>query len=764
MMVRVIIPSSYAHPKPIKARYYSDDISPCPPHIDENNREGIIDIEDLQPIFNSNYYCKSKIKLEAEETMVFNISTLEDVRKSRSPQMVSPLTFVHDRMTTNYRGNITQTLHPYTQSTGYLQIVQTEFEHIRRLTMSYKRHSCGGNFGTPNGFKAKQPEVNDINYGAIMCLWSLSKPFYAGRSDSEYRLVGNFTFSDSCDREFIMIKERRWLGDAVKKLCRDNAETLDDYIVKNSLTYISYQSENYNPQKTQFSIETKESIVCGTENKVALSTVTVQVNKETYRNNEECSWIFYTLPGYYLQVIFFGRFFIEASTNCTKDYLEVQHEEDGLWISDGRYCGRENPPMYNASSTRVQVIFRTNENFTAGGFSFFLRHHCSVTFNVTTSVQTIVSPNIMGYRNQRLHCEYTFVASESDKLINVRTRYGPGTPFYGGVTSVGSANCRNGFTTFKRDAFGTEKAGEQHCESEFEERAYGYLRLVYHSFSMIRYTIEYSLDTCGGNITESSSTIRPLKHESPNQYADNMNCIWYVTAPPDHSIAVRFKYFDTEAKYDHVSIYSGNVIQSAKRVQMLTGNLTDNPPLVLVDHNQAVINSISDASNSAKGFEAQIVFISNCNERISLTEGNSPAHVARNFKLQPGEENMCLYRLSAPEGYRIRLDIKQLQINNETSRCSQSARECSKGVCNTVEILDSVAMSQASMGQFCTGTNITLISSYEDAVMKFSATKSGQYSFEIVLTLEKSVCGPMTEYTLEKLEVRLLFKYYPYEE
>uniref|UniRef100_A0A1I8NQJ8 CUB domain-containing protein n=1 Tax=Stomoxys calcitrans TaxID=35570 RepID=A0A1I8NQJ8_STOCA len=669
----------------------------------------------------------------------------EHVASSKTTHPV--LVFAAGAITVNYRQNLTQVLQPSNQEIGYYLIAQSEYERIRRLTMSYRLHKCGGHM-LVDRLNTAHPKETDLNYGAIMCVWTLSNPPYLGGGGSEHRLFGNFSFSEGCDREFVLIRERRWDAEPTKKICKDNQDEFDSFVVKSSLTFIVYQAENYSSQKTNFFMRTRKTLLCGSETSVTNFLSAVQVDFAHYENNQECSWVFYTEQGKYLQITFYNRFFIEASENCTKDYLEVQNYVDGLWIPGQRFCGRELPPAYNSTTHRLRLVFRTNEAVRGDGFTLNVRSQCSVTLNVTSELRTIESPYSSGMGATRLRCDYVFKSNEIGKLISVRAIYNQefSPPLQSG--------CMFGFTPYKLNATGQEQAVKTHCETNFEERAYYYLKLSYVAYSAARYTIEYGLDSCGGNISTTATIIRPLKHESStNGYAENMNCVWYVTAPDDRSIAVQFKYFDTEKDFDHVSIYAGHSIEQDKLVQQLSGNLTDRPPTLLVESNLAVINAISDVSNSAKGFQAMVVFLPNCNERISLTEGNSPLNLARTFKLSTGgEQYICHYRLNAPKGYRVGVNVKKIQLNHDLVNCHNSNHSCARGLCNSVEIFDSLAMGQLSMGKFCQTANLSMVSSYEDAMVKFVAKKAGQLSFEILLTLEKSACGPTTEFQLNDKE------------
>ncbi|XP_075163375.1 cubilin homolog [Haematobia irritans] len=751
MSVKILVPPSDVQFKTIRARYTSNIESPCPSPINEENRAGLIDINDQQEVFNTNYNCHTKIKFNSGSTLVFNITTLEYWHVNQSRITHSVLVFRDGTITTSYRENLTNVLQPLNQEAGDYRLVQSQHEHIKRLTMTYRIHKCGGHSVVyTDKFTVQQPEVTDVNYGAIMCVWSLTKPPFLGGSASEYRLSGNFSFSDNCDREFVIIKERRWAADSVIKICKDNQEAFEGYTLKSHLTYIVYQAQNYGSGATKFSMVNRKTLQCGSESLVSFFQTVVQVDAAHYVNNIDCSWIFYTKPGNYLQVNFYNRFFIEHSANCTKDYLEIQYDEDGIWIPGPRYCGRELPLPYNATSQRLRLTFHTDGSVKGDGFTLNIRSHCTVVLNVTSEVQKVESPTPLGFGGRRLQCNYIFRSNDSTKLINVRTIHD--LPNY--------VTCSHGFTVYKRNEEGVEQPDEKKCARDFEERAYKYLRLSYDSYSSTKYTIEYSLETCGGNITTSRTSIRPQKHESPqNGYADDMNCVWYVTAPADRSIAIEFKYFDTETDFDYVSIYSGRSIEAEKLVEKLTGDLSENPPMVLVDRNEAVINAISDISNTAKGFQAQVLFLPNCNERTFIAEDSSPLNLVRSFTLSPGgDQYICLYSLSAPQGYRIGVNVRKIQMNSNLVQCGNTNASCSSDSCNTLEIFDSMAVGQVPMGKFCQTTNSSLVSSYQDATVKLVAKQPGQVSFEIVLSLEKSYCGSNTQFNLnDKANMTLVF-------
>ncbi|KAM7358205.1 cubilin 2 [Cochliomyia hominivorax] len=746
MYLRIVIPKSDVILRPLKARYSSNDESPCPPDIGIDNKSGSIDISNIETAFSGNFYCNSKLILNESETIVFNISSFVCSSQGLRPASSSPLIFKNLFLYTNYNTNLTQYIHAQSHPRGYLTITQNSFYRIHRLKMSYKKYACGGVINVFNEVDIQNPQMNanDID-GQIMCVWTLIKSTFYGKDKSrEFKIVGNFSFTDSCENEYLDIYEGQWKERTLAmRICKSNSSIEDfKFMLQKRTTYLIYKANHYQAEKVPFSLRIEKNFSCSSETKVSYGTSPIKIDKELYTHNQQCSWIFYSEPGHYLQIKFLGRFFIENSPNCTKDYLEVQGNSDGLWIPEARFCGREVPALYNSTANRIQIVFHTDEGVKTDGFEFMVKTHCSLVLNVTSSEpQIILSPPNNAQYWYKMHCEYVFQGNETDKLIVVRARFSTRTFIYSRDA------CRLGsLMVYKRDENGNDKAGIQHCELEFEERAYKYLKFTYDSYIGQKFTLEYSYDTCGGNLT-APATIRPLKHDTDNSYADNMNCIWYITAPPEHSIAVRFKYFITEQNYDHLNIYSGLQIKKEKLVVMISGNYSAKTPVV-VDNNEAVINAISDSSGSDKGFEANIVFIANCNERISLMEGNSPVTLTRNFNFNSSEEYICNYRITAPKDYRIRVDIKKLQINGVNSTCQNSQTKCENN-CNYLEIFDSPSAFDVTFGKFCSSSsaNKSFMSSHEFVTLKLNARKPGQYNFEIILKMEKKECG-QTEYKL----------------
>lgn len=348
----MVIPKSNILVRSLKARYTSNEESPCPQDIMEDDSTGSIDIPGLQPAFSQNYYCKMKLTLKSGETIVFNISTLLIRTEGSRIAMSYPLIFKDNFMNSDYSNNLTNYIHAQSHIRGSIIITQNSYYRIKKLKMSYKKYACGGLVTVGSGKDIKYPQIDltDNDGGQVMCVWTLQKYFssYNGDTSREYKLIGNFSFTDTCENEYLEIVEGQWKNrNTAIKICKDSSVDNFKYVITKRVTLVIYKTNHYRADKSAFYLEIAKNFTCSSETMVTGATTSITIDENSYTHNQECSWIFNSNPGLYLQIQFLGRFFIENSPNCSKDYLEVQHFDNGLWVPEARFCGREVAPLYN---------------------------------------------------------------------------------------------------------------------------------------------------------------------------------------------------------------------------------------------------------------------------------------------------------------------------------------------------------------------------------------------------------------------------------
>lgn len=188
-----------------------------------------------------------------------------------------------------------------------------------------------------------------------------------------------------------------------------------------------YHSDNYNTissansRESTFEIQTDVSSAgCGGNlNKLNYMMKSPAFNGQ-YPNNAECIWEIRADPGYHIGLVFTGRFNIQSSVNCTKDYVEMFDYRNDDWLSLGRVCGRNIPQPFNSTADRMKVIFRTDNSSTADGFTLEWQPNCGGIFKVDKTKRLLSSPGFPKAYGSNMICNYTFVAEKKDEFVNVK--------------------------------------------------------------------------------------------------------------------------------------------------------------------------------------------------------------------------------------------------------------------------------------------------------------------------------------------------------
>lgn len=558
----------------------------------------------------------------------------------------------------------------------------------RKFQFQYKVHNCGGVFSSILPTNISKPNFGG-NYGSLDCAWQF-------KSDDRQIQIMLTSSGLSCDTEYIKIYNGLTpSGPKVAKICGENNSNRL-FTLMPSL-FIEYHADSYQSKSTfNIQISTNDGI-CGGEMQSPHHYFSSPRNGTVYPNNAECVWDLKARAGFHIGLQFVTRFFIENSLNCTKDYVDVLDKVNDNYLPLGRFCGRDIPQYVNSTGSEMRVILRTDGDIAGDGFSALWSENCGGIFKATNEVQFIESPGYPDKYLGNLNCNYTII-TDGDGQINVN--------FVDFELETMSMSCEyDNVTIYKPQSYSfpptMEEIGTYCREGSISKfRSSSKIEVAFRTDRWIEkrgFKFEYHLDKCGGNIND-STTIRSLNNDKDNTYETDARCLWNITAPADKKIVIRFEEIDLEhndACYmDYVDVFQGHSTEAANRKAKLCGNMTENPPVVSIPSNKAIVQFRTDSSINQKGFVALVLFVSNCDLFIHLNS-SSPSYTLDRLSVVYDDLLDCHYEVIAPDGYVISLSFERFHLmpcggSNSTS-CT----------CDFVEIRDGPGPFSELVGSYC---------------------------------------------------------------
>ena len=617
-------------------------------------------------------------------------------------------------------------------------------------TMEYKTHKCGGLIsGGGESFITNPPKFAS-NEKILDCAWF-------GRFSDGYSVSINFeklNLSLPCEKEYIQIfNGPTALSPTIGKFC-GTANTMEKIVSESNTVYIEYHTDNFveNSKDSVFEIKlTESSFGCGGILNKGITSFKTPLYDKSYPPNTECIWEIRGGPGYHIGLTFIDRFFIESSPNCTKDYIEVFDFVDDDWKSLGKKCGRDVPKPFNSTSDKMKVIFRSDESTNGDGFSAVWNQNCGGIIEVTPKMQILSSPGFPKNYGPGLLCNYTLKAPSLKSFINFNF-------LEFNIETTGTKCLYDNITIFKRYDYATEhtyydpeKVGT-YCglnnPGKFRHRGVSYL--IFRSDRWVErkgFQIEYKLDECGGDVSE-SSLIESPEIDIPTTgyfYLGTLYCTWNITAPADKKIVIKFNSFYTEhseyCSFDYVDIFNGSLINDTARLAKICGNLTTTLKPIVIDNNKALIQFKTDQTNQYGRFSAAIMFKPKCDEIIELTEKQKSYTLDKTNRVF-NESMECIFKVRAEPLSSIKVTFNQLHLSICDPDQNPNKDECD---CNYLELLDGNGPFSESIKKVC-GHDLPLnvISSHSALYIRF-VTSGVRVStgFSLTFTMIQSPCGPV---------------------
>lgn len=737
MAISALIRRSNVGHRGFKMRFTSDEPTICEGNLNEN--EGTFQTPENVTRFYCEFTRQSHRPLIESQpnTGTLSIKIFEDLlytnRSQCTPNLptgISVIFYNNEKRTfyTKCPRKYDNIASPYASTK--LTLRSTLFHKYR---FPYKVHNCGGIL-TETMTRITVPTFPS-NYGELDCAWQ-----YSTNTERNVQMILNVPTLD-CDTEYINIYRGKSSNrPRVNRICGD-AMSNRSITISGQNAFVEYHTDAFNPSKI-FSIEfvTSDGICGGILDSPNYMFSSPKVGTK-YPPNAECEWTIRAQNGYHIGLMFINRFMIETSPNCTKDYVKVFNKIDGEFKEIKRLCGRETPKYLNSTGREMKILFRTDGDGDGDGFTAQWAENCGGIFKATRIPQFITSPRYPEPYPKNLFCNYSIVADEGQSISvkfvsfdlegtnalcnfdNVTIYKQSPFLFMSQMEPVGTYCLNNSVTTFRY----TSRIDVVFQTDSFIERS--------------GFKFQYNTDTCGGNITESTQ-IGSITDNNGEAYLPLAMCVWFITAPVDKKIVIRFEEFDLEhmmgCYLDYVEVYEGHRTVENNRKARLCGNLTEHQPVISIESNKAIVKFASDATINQKGFTALILFTKNYNQHINLTNAQ-PKYTLNKLTDQYEALLNCEYFINAPKGYVIQAKFNQMHlVPCETIPINNSC------TCDYLNVRDGSGPFSESFGSFC-GHSIPsdILSTGPSLYMRFVTDNIGSGTgFSVDLEMVEPPCGP----------------------
>ncbi|VVC99646.1 unnamed protein product [Leptidea sinapis] len=601
--------------------------------------------------------------------------------------------------------------------------------------VSWKLHPCGGIV------HVTQNSTNILNVPPshdqpIDCAWVLNVPLGL---IIELKVEGSFKLD--CSDEFLKISQGLMQqSNTVGDYCKDKMP--DKTIVTNFMnTYVQYHYKSNEASGIRLMTKVVSS-QCGGYMSKYNRIISSPNYPKSYPDNVECVWLIQADVGYSISLSFVNRFAIEDTANCTKDVLILFDWRNDDYEEIARLCGRVQPHVYNSTSNRMKVVFRTDASINLDGFSAVWAPHCGGTYVATDKKQFLYSPGYSYTYSPSLFCKYEILAPNKKLMVkfldfDVEGNY----PFcsYDNVT----ISAENDYNMFYHT----------YCGKEIPEELNNYDRVTIHFRTDTvaqrkGFRLSYSIYSCGGLVRDPTV----ITSGTQETYYDLLNCTWIMEAPPNKEVVVKFMYIDLESHSycfnDYVAVFNGSKIDKDKQLALLCGHI-NTTTVIKANSNKAILQFVTDAYLSYRGFRAEISFTYTeavgCGGSIYLKPGATRMLKSPLIGSSVIYENFldCHWTVRAPIDYVIKVEFTSFHISPCANVANQTAIGIHKCDCDFVEIKDGINPDSLTIDRFCGHTlPVAVVSSGNLMLIRLSTDgEIASSGFELQLSPQRSICG-----------------------
>ncbi|XP_024214976.1 cubilin [Halyomorpha halys] len=606
------------------------------------------------------------------------------------------------------------------------------------FTLSWKVDSCGGKKEGIAETVIKSPGISSYPPN-VDCAWYISV-----QSGSAIKIhFDTFDLDSDCSHDYLKIfNGDSPLSPLISHHC-GNIVPADIITQSNYVTLLFHSDESVEKSGFQLKITQVDS-GCGGVMHEHNGLIQSPGYPSNYKNNIECDWEIRADFGMHVGLVFEGRFFIEDSPDCKKDYIEVSDYVDGQWKPLKKLCGREIPGLLNSTSNRMKVFFKTDNAVTGDGFKATWEFNCGGVINVLGPGH-IYSPGWPNNYYNLLDCNYTLLAPK--RIITA-------TFEAFALEEASPQGC-----TFDKvqiwtqsDEWGDLESTGSYCDKNKPPDQTSAHRMIIHFTTDIwrtgsGFSIAYDIGSCGGEITKETMISSPKL-----KVVMEAKCVWNITAPSDRIVLLKLinlrLYISMNCTSERVEIWDTSKTSDNRNGTLLAKvcGSANSFPVFRSSGNKMRVYFFSRFLRSNKGFNATVSFgygeKVGCGGTYSLPGGKSDSEqtIANPDLDKDGkyENDMdCHWMVSTPNDAKlivdfVKMDLKTCEGNSSKARC-----------CDALEVYDGPSEKNELIGRYC-GTLIprSLSSSSNYISFRFVTNGNGQAGgFKISVKPHFSSCG-----------------------
>ncbi|XP_071942939.1 cubilin-like isoform X2 [Antedon mediterranea] len=474
---------------------------------------------------------------------------------------------------------------------------------------------------------------------------------------------------------------------------------------------------------------------CGGELFTSTGTFTSPNYPGLYAHARVCEWKISVQTGHRI-TLNFDDFDLEDVSGCQFDSVQVYNglENDAPIL--GTYCGVTAPQDVASSGNHMRVVFRTDSNVNARGFSARYDSQdasvCGGTLVASQSTEArFFSP---GYQlanySANLDCAWIItnpnIANSSIYL-----------DFDSGWNIEDSSNCNYDFLEIRA---GVGVSGEligKYCGPDAPlpivlPHASLYARFFTDDTVQFEgFSATYGASVCGGLVSGTDGVI--TSPNFPLDYNHFDKCVWLVEGPPGSQLTLSFTAFDIESHpdciYDYLAVFNGGNFDSPKisGQNPWCGNTL--PSTVTTSSNKALVQFMSDAFEAAQGFRLEWTTVtSGCGGNF---HGNTGTIKSSNYPSNYHSNEECIWTIIVEHGYHVKFEFdNNFDIKGTGYSCTG----------DVLTAFDGGSTSDRPLGNFCGNTSPLTVNSTNNQLtfrMRSDNTNEGT-GFQGTWTVE---CG-----------------------